>query len=207
MKTIILYLNISIIIFSCSRHEEKNIILTKTYYPVEKVTRVSEIDIDSVLNGKTVWYDSLGKIYLEEYYLKGVLSGISKEYYNNGIVSIENKYYKGKVICTKEYSEKGTLIFQNPIDIKKIGPLKIIINDGERDYLIKNQEDKIEFKAENLPSGNQTISSYNATLRMTQNGWITTPSKRFNKVYFYLGYRKDYDSKEKIIDSAIVEIK
>jgi hypothetical protein len=207
MKTIILYLNISILIFSCSRHEEKNIILTKTYYPDEKVTRVSEIDIDSVLNGKTVWYDSLGKIYLEEYYLKGVLSGISKEYYNNGIVSIENKYYKGKVICTKEYSEKGTLIFQNPIDIKKIGPLKIIINDGERDYLIKNQEDKIEFKAENLPSINQSISAYNAYLSMTQNGWIVTPKNKSNKVHFYLGFRQDRNNNWKIIDSAVIEIK
>jgi len=207
MRTYLIFLGISFTILSCSQQKEDKKITTKTYYPEERVTRVSEIDKDSLLNGKTRWYDSLGKIYLEENYLNGVLSGISKEYHKNGSVAIENEYLKGKIISTKEYSENGYLRFQKPIDLNKIEPLKIVINDGSRDFLIKNQEDTIEFIAKNLPSGNQTISTKNAHLRKTYSGWIIKPLNNSNKVKVYLGYRKDYNSKEKIIDSAIIEIK
>lgn len=207
MRTSLIFIGISFTILSCSQQKETEKIKTKTYYPEERVTRVSEIDNDSLLNGKTIWYDSLGKIYLEENYLNGVLSGISKEYYINGFVAIENEYFKGKIINTKEYSESGHLRFQNPIDLNKIGPLKIVIDHGSRDFLIKNQDDYVEFTAKNLPSGNQTISAFNAHLRKKHSGWIIKPLNNSNQVKVYLGYRKDYNSKEKIIDSAIIEIK
>lgn len=208
MKTYLIIFGISCTILSCSQQRKDIKIKTKTFYSKEGITRISEIDIDSLLNGKTTWYDSLGKIYLEENYLKGELSGISKEYYTNGIVRIEKEYFKGKIICTKEFSESGLLRFQNPIDLKDVGPLKIVIKGGSRNYLIKDQEDTIEFISKNLPSGNQTISTNNAYLtKKVGNGWIIKPNNKSNKVKVYLGYRKDYSSKEKIIDSAIIEIK
>ncbi|MBI1838556.1 MAG: hypothetical protein HYR91_14930 [Flavobacteriia bacterium] len=88
--------------------------------------------------------------------------------------------------------------FQNPIDLKDVGPLKIVIKDGSRNYLIKDQEDTIEFISKNLPSGNQTISTNNAYLtKKVGNRWIIKPNNKSNKLKVYLGYRKDYLSKEK----------
>lgn len=107
----------------------------------------------------------------------------------------------------KEYIENKDQRSQDSIDLSKIGPLEITINDGSRDFLIKNQEDTIEFKAENLPLQNQTISIRNAHIRKIHQGWIIKPLNNSDTVKVYLGYKKDYYSKEKIIDSTLVEIK
>lgn len=209
MNTYLFFVGIIFTLLSCDQQVEERKMTTKIYYPKEGITQVSEIDKDSILNGKTLWYDSQNKIYLEENYLNGQLLGISKQYYENGSVAIENDYYKGKIISKKEYSENGNLRFQEPIALNEIGPLEIQINNGARDYLIKNQEDTIEFKAKNLPFGNQTISATNASLRKSTSHWIIKPGNKSNKVKIYLGYRKNHNSKSKdiILDSAIIEIK
>ncbi|MBI1838557.1 MAG: hypothetical protein HYR91_14935 [Flavobacteriia bacterium] len=55
MKTYLIFFGISSTILSCSQQKKDIKIKTKTFYPKEGITRISEIDIDSVLNGKTTW--------------------------------------------------------------------------------------------------------------------------------------------------------
>jgi hypothetical protein len=53
--------------------------------------------VNGLAIGKHYYYDSLGKLYKESSYVKGTLCGISKEWWPNGIIKLQQKYYHGRL--------------------------------------------------------------------------------------------------------------
>ncbi len=143
------------------------IIKVKTYYSEDKITRVSEMKIDSVLDGLSVWYDSLGRKTGEQNYKAGVKNGIGKTYNEKGHIIEEMEYLKGKEISYKLFSSHdGILILQRPIDKSSIGKMQVLFSaDTSRKYFIRNIDDTIIFNVKNLPVCNRAIKTVGAKLR------------------------------------------
>jgi antitoxin component YwqK of YwqJK toxin-antitoxin module len=204
------------ILFSCSSADNKvndqvvaKSITTKDYYSNGKIKSTSEMTSDSVLNGLTIWYDSLGRKNSEQTYFNGKLTGVTKSFYENGQIAKEIEYNDGKITEEKDYNVDCTFIYQNPIDIKDVGEIKVIIGNNSRNYFRKNTADTVKMFADNLPLTNKIISVKNAKLKAIGNdNYILTPLDGTNsvKIIFQLKKHKD-DEIYFPIDSTTIEIK
>lgn len=209
MKSSLLFIGLAFILFNCSQLKDDETIISKTYYPEEKVTCISEMNQDSILDGKTLWSDSANRVYLEQIYIRGKLKReFSKEYHENGKISTETEYVNGKEIGRKAYSPDGSLRFKCPLNTDKVGKLRYIINDGKRDYLLKDKEDYIKFFADNLPTNNMVIASYGAILAKKGEGYIIKSATRNGKVKVYVEYNSNCNlSKRVFLDSLFIPVK
>ncbi len=207
MKSILQFIGFVFILSNCSQPKSDETLISKTYYPEEKVTCISEMTQDSVLHGKTSWSDSTNNVYLEEIYTHGKLKRQISKVYENGKLSVVVEHLKDKEFSRKEYLPNGDLRFQCPFDITNVGKLQYKINDGKRDYLIRTQEDTIEFFAKNLPSSNQVISAYGGTLSKKGKGWIVKSSSK-SKVRIYMECTSDCKRLNRVfLDSIIIPVK
>jgi hypothetical protein len=207
----------TIILFGCSSTDKKAVtdqvvtkkITTTDYYSNGKIKSTSEMTADSILNGLTIWYDSLGRKYGEQIYSKGKLTGVTKSYYENGQIAKEIEYLDDKIIKEKEYNIDGAFLYQNPIDIKDIGAIKVIIGNNSRNYFLKNTTDTVKMYADNLPLTNKIISVKNAKFKpIGKDNYVLTPLDKSNsvKIIFQLKKHKD-DETYFPIDSTTIEIK
>lgn len=184
-------------------------IITNDYYANGKLKSVSVMTPDSVLDGMTEWYDSLGRKYGEQMYLKGKLNGVTKSFYDNGQLAKLTEYSNDKITKEKEYNVDGTFLYQYPIEVKEVGPIKVTIANNSRNYFIKNKPDTVQLSADNLPLTNKIISTKNAKLRaIGGDKYILTPLDKSNsvKIIFQLKKHKD-DETYQTIDSTTIEIK
>jgi hypothetical protein len=219
MKTLIILFIATLFFFSCGQTQTKNenavakTIKTKEYFPDDKATRVSEMTVDSVLNGLTVWYDSAGVKSSEVNYLNGKLNGICKLFFENGNLLGEKEFKNDSLIKEKYYYSDGRLKLINPIDVSKLGKMKVIIANGERNYLIKNKKEKVTIKDDGLPGANQEVIVKNAmSIKHLENDCeyeITQKKNNVSKVRillkanWYLNSIK-YDAP---VDSLEIEVK
>ncbi len=218
MKTKIIMFISTTILFGCSSTSEKvtrdeiaeKRIILKKYYPEGNVMRTSEMTVDSVLDGLTLWYDSLGTKYSEQIYSNGKLTGTSKSYYKNGLLAKETEYLDNKIIKEKEYHTDGTLTYQNPIDVKDIGKIHVIIANNTRQAFRKNQADTVMLFADNLPLTNKGISVRNAKIvQYDKDEYILTPlnNSKYVTIIFLLKKGNDIGNQNfEPIDSTYIEI-
>ena len=111
MKTTILSSIIVTILIGCSTIDNKakdetsvvKTITTKEYYSNGKIKNSSEMSADSILNGLTTWFDSLGTKVGEQLYLNGKLNGLTKSFYGNGQIAKETEYLNDSIVKEKEF--------------------------------------------------------------------------------------------------------
>lgn len=210
MKLSLLFVGLWLFLSNCSQPEVDKIITGEIYYPEENVTLTYEMNQDSILHGNASWTDSTNRVYLEEVYDKGkVILQIFKEYHENGQISSEVEFLKKKEVSRREYLPDGSLKFECPLDITKVGKLQYTIDDGKRDYLLRNQENPIKFFADNLPSGNQMIATYGAIFYITEKGWVIKPSSTQNKIRVHLECRTNckIPHNRVLLDSITIRVK
>ena len=184
-------------------------ITTKEYYSNGKIKNSLEMSADSVLNGLTTWFDSLGTKISEQQYLNGKLNGLTKSFYENGQVAKETEYLNDSIVKEKEYNIDGAFLYQYPIDKKDIGATKVIIANNSRNYFRKNAADTIEVLVENLPLINKAVSVKNATLRpISKDKYILTPLAKSHSVKIIIQLKKHKDDETYTpIDSTEIEVK
>jgi len=184
-------------------------ITTKEYYSNGKVKNSSEMSADSILNGLTTWFDSLGTKVGEQLYLNGKLNGLTKSFYGNGQIAKETEYVNDSIVKEKEFNIDGSFLYQYPIDKKDIGATKIVIANNSRNYFRKNTADTVEIYAANLPLTNKIVQTRNARLRaIGKDKYILTPLDKSHlvKIIIQLKRHKD-DETYTTIDSTEIEIK
>ena len=217
MKTTILSSIIVTILIGCSTVDNKTkdetsvvkSITTKEYYSNDKVKNSSEMSADSILNGLTTWFDSLGTKVGEQLYLNGKLNGLTKSFYGNGQIAKETEYVNDSIVKEKEFNIDGSFLYQYPIDKKDIGATKIVIANNSRNYFRKNTADTVEIYAANLPLTNKIVQTRNARLRaIGKDKYILTPMDKSHlvKIIIQLKRHKD-DETYTTIDSTEIEIK
>ena len=184
-------------------------ITTKEYYSNGKIKNSSEMSADSILNGLTTWFDSLGTKVGEQLYLNGKLNGLTKSFYGNGQIAKETEYVNDSIVKEKEFNIDGSFLYQYPIDTKDIGATKIVIANNSRNYFRKNTADTVEIYAANLPLTNKIVQTRNARLRaIGKDKYILTPMDKSHlvKIIIQLKRHKD-DETYTPIDSTEIEIK
>jgi hypothetical protein len=217
MKTQIISSIILTILLGCSTVENKSneetsavkTITTKEYYSNGKVKSSSEMSADSILNGLTIWFDSLGTKFGEQLYSNGKLNGLTKSFYDNGQVAKETEYLNDSIVKEKEFNIDGTFLYQYPIDPKDIGATKVIIANNSRNYFRKNTADTVEVSVENLPLTNKIVSVKNAKFRaIGKDKYILTPLDKAHTVKIVIQLKKHKDDETYApIDSTEIEIK
>ena len=217
MKTQIIPSIILTILLGCSTVDNKSkdetsavkTITTKKYYSNGKIKSSSEMSADSILNGLTTWFDSLGTKFGEELYSNGKLNGLTKSFYENGHVAKEAEYLNDSIVKEKEFNIDGTFLYQYPIDTKDIGATKVIIANNSRNYFRKNTADTVEVSVENLPLTNKIISVKNAKFRtIGKDKYILTPLDKAHTVKIIIQLKKHKDDETYTpIDSTEIEIK
>lgn len=218
MTTKLTFVLLVTILISCSPSDKKvettqnanNILITKKeYYSNGKLMSASEMTSDSLLNGLTIWYDSVGRKYGEQNYLKSKLNGLTKAFYENGQLAKETEYLNDSILKEKEYNLDGTMIYEYPIKINEIGKIKVIIANNDRYFFIKNTADTVQVAANNLPQINKIISVKNAKFNAIGNDkYILTPlnKNKFVKIILQLKKHKN-DLRYINLDSTDIEIK
>lgn len=218
MTTKLTLVLLATILISCSASDKKvettqnvtkTLITKKEYYSNGKLMSASEMTSDSILNGLTIWYDSIGRKYGEQNYLQSKLNGLTKTFYENGQLAKETAYLNDSIIKEKEYNLDGTLIYEYPIKINEIGKIKVIIANNVRHYFIKNTADTIQIASNNLPQINKIISVKNAKFKAIGNDkYILTPldKNKFVKIILQLKKHKN-DLRYINLDSTEIEIK
>jgi hypothetical protein len=183
-------------------------ITTKEYYSNGKVKNSSEMSADSILNGLTTWFDSLGTKVGEQLYLNGKLNGLTKSFYENGQLAAETEYLNDSIVKEKQFTD-GVLFYQYPIDKKDIGAIKIVIANNSRNYFHKNTADTVEIYAANLPLTNKIVQTRNARLRpIGKDKYILTPMDKSHLVKIIIQLKKHKDDETYTpIDSTEIEIK
>ena len=217
MKTTILSSIIVTILIGCSTVDNKTkvetsvakTINTKEYYSNGKVKNLSEMSADSILNGLTTWFDSLGTKVGEQLYLNGKLNGLTKSFYENGQVAKETEYLNDSIVKEKEFNIDGSFLYQYPMDTKDIGATKVIIANNSRNYFRKNTADTVEVSVENLPLTNKIVSVKNAKFRtIGKDKYILTPLDKAHTVKIIIQLKKHKDDETYTpIDSTEIEIK
>jgi hypothetical protein len=217
MKTQIISSIILTILLGCSTVENKSneetsavkTITTKEYYSNGKVKSSSEMSADSILNGLTIWFDSLGTKFGEQLYSNGKLNGLTKSFYDNGQVAKETEYLNDSIVKEKEFNIDGSFLYQYPIDTKDIGATKIVIANNSRNYFRKNTADTVEIFAANLPLTNKIVQTRNARLRpIGKDKYILTPMDKSHLVKIIIQLKKHKDDETYTpIDSTEIEIK
>jgi uncharacterized protein YkuJ len=183
-------------------------ITTKEYYSNGKVKNSSEMSADSILNGLTTWFDSLGTKVGEQLYLNGKLNGLTKSFYENGQLAAETEYLNDSIVKEKQFTD-GVLFYQYPIDKIDIGAIKIVIANNSRNYFRKNTADTVEIYAANLPLTNKIVQTRNARLRpIGKDKYILTPMDKSHLVKIIIQLKKHKDDETYTpIDSTEIEIK
>ena len=217
MKTTILSSIIVTILIGCSTIDNKakdetsvvKTISTKEYYSSGKIKISSEMSADSILNGLTTWFDSLGTKVGEQLYLNGKLNGLTKSFYGNGQIAKETEYLNDSIVKEKEFNIDGSFLYQYPIDTKDIGATKIVIANNSRNYFRKNTADTVEIFAANLPLTNKIVQTRNARLRpIGKDKYILTPMDKSHLVKIIIQLKKHKDDETYTpIDSTEIEIK
>jgi antitoxin component YwqK of YwqJK toxin-antitoxin module len=217
MKTTILSSIIVTILIGCSTIDNKakdetsvvKTISTKEYYSNGKIKISSEMSADSILNGLTTWFDSLGTKVGEQLYLNGKLNGLTKSFYGNGQIAKETEYLNDSIVKEKEFNIDGSFLYQYPIDTKDIGATKIVIANNSRNYFRKNTADTVEIFAANLPLTNKIVQTRNARLRpIGKDKYILTPMDKSHLVKIIIQLKKHKDDETYTpIDSTEIEIK
>jgi hypothetical protein len=184
-------------------------ISTKEYYSSGKIKISSEMSADSILNGLTTWFDSLGTKVGEQLYLNGKLNGLTKSFYGNGQIAKETEYLNDSIVKEKEFNIDGSFLYQYPIDTKDIGATKIVIANNSRNYFRKNTADTVEIFAANLPLTNKIVQTRNARLRpIGKDKYILTPMDKSHLVKIIIQLKKHKDDETYTpIDSTEIEIK
>jgi len=184
-------------------------IITKEYYSNGKIKNSSEMSADSLLNGLTTWFDSLGTKIGEQLYLNDKLNGLTKSFYENGQIAKETEYLNDSIVKEKEYNIDGTFLYQYPIYKKDIGATKVIIANNTRNYFRKNTADTVEVFVENLPLTNKIVSVKNAKFRpIGKDKYILTPMEKSHLVKIIIQLKKHKDDETYTpIDSTEIEIK
>jgi hypothetical protein len=184
-------------------------ISTKEYYSNGKIKISSEMSADSILNGLTTWFDSLGTKVGEQLYLNGKLNGLTKSFYGNGQIAKETEYLNDSIVKEKEFNIDGSFLYQYPIDTKDIGATKIVIANNSRNYFRKNTADTVEIFAANLPLTNKIVQTRNARLRpIGKDKYILTPMDKSHLVKIIIQLKKHKDDETYTpIDSTEIEIK
>jgi hypothetical protein len=164
---------------------------------------------DSILNGLTTWFDSLGTKVGEQLYLNGKLNGLTKSFYGNGQIAKETEYLNDSIVKEKEFNIDGSFLYQYPIDTKDIGATKIVIANNSRNYFRKNTADTVEIFAANLPLTNKIVQTRNARLRpIGKDKYILTPMDKSHLVKIIIQLKKHKDDETYTpIDSTEIEIK
>jgi hypothetical protein len=216
MKTTILSSIIVTILIGCSTVDNRTkdetsvvkTITTKEYYSNGKVKNSSEMSADSILNGLTTWFDSLGTKVGEQLYLNGKLNGLTKSFYENGQLAAETEYLNDSIVKEKQFTD-GVLFYQYPIDKIDIGAIKIVIANNSRNYFRKNTADTVEIYAANLPLTNKIVQTRNARLRpIGKDKYILTPMDKSHLVKIIIQLKKHKDDETYTpIDSTEIEIK
>lgn len=218
MKTKIISTITATILIGCSSADNKTqnethvatTITAKEYYSNGKIKSSSEMSADSILNGLTTWFDSLGTKTGEQLYLNGMLNGLTKSFYDNGQIAKEIEYSNDSIIKEKEFNIDGTFLYQYPIDRKDIGATKVIIANNARNYFLKNTADTVEVFVENMPLTNKIISVKNVSKfrSIGKDKYILTPLAKSQTVKIIVQLKKHKDDETCTpIDSTEIEIK
>ena len=168
------------------------------------------MSVDSILNGVTIWYDSLGNKYGEQVYSNGKLNGTTKSFYKNGQLAEEKEYLNDKIVKEKEYDTDGTLLYLNPIDLKTVGKMKVIIGNGQKSYFTKNKIEDVSVQADGVPILNQITNVIGASIRGVGNyKFKITPNNNAKKVNIILIAKNHIDTAllEVPIDSVEIQVK
>jgi len=188
------------------------IIHKKAYYSTGQLKELISLNRDSVKDGLTTFYDSLGKIDSTENYQNGILNGI-KTFYGLDR-KIEYYFITGALYSLKVFDTLGNLKYQSPVDPTLVKKPYVKLQSG-RSYLPKDALDTIVIITKGIPPYNRVIGFMGATqTKISDSSFsIVSSSKMLRKYKFMtiiISYTNDIEdelAKPVFVDSAFIPIK
>ena len=187
-------------------------IYQKTNYSNGQLKEVTSFNQDSVKDGLTIFYDSLGKIDSTENYLIGKLN--SKTFYGLDR-KIEYHFQDDTLYSLKLFDTLGKLNYQSPIDPTLVKKPYVKLLSG-RSYLPKDVIDTIVIITKGIPPYNRVISFIGTTTqtKISDSSFIISSSSKMIRKYKFItviiSYINDIEDELKkpvIVDSTFILLK